>query len=125
MVYGTRDAVRVVVDLIRLSTTTSVYTPVFARSSLPIRHIQYSYIFGHVWGIRRWRSATVRRPPSILPRYCRRLSRSRLIARRDAEGVPVEGAGLIAGRDKLRHRYILEPIDATARVALSVDPMDR
>lgn len=28
-------------------------------------------------------------------------------------------------KTKLRHRYILEPVDATARVALSLDPMDR
>lgn len=47
----------------------------------------------------------------------------RLIARKD-EDADEAGAGNGAG-EPLRHRYLLEPVDANARVALSVDPSDR
>ncbi len=54
----------------------------------------------------------------------------RLIARKEDFDVPgatsaavADGGGGAAG--KLRHRYILKPVDATARLALSVDPSDR
>jgi len=54
---------------------------------------------------------------------------ARLIARRegvDAAGVTSAAAGgTSSAGGKLRHRYILKPVDATARLALSVDPSDR
>ncbi|CAN0566451.1 unnamed protein product, partial [Ectocarpus sp. 12 AP-2014] len=48
---------------------------------------------------------------------------SRLIARKD-DDADEAGAGNWA-EEPLRHRYLLEPVDANARVALSVDPSDR
>lgn len=55
----------------------------------------------------------------------------RLIARRD-DGTEDDlavgaggGSGGGSGAGKLRHRYILKPVDAKARLALSVDPSDR
>ncbi|CAM9510658.1 unnamed protein product [Pylaiella littoralis] len=56
---------------------------------------------------------------------------SRLIARSDDEGVEggtssSEAFGSTgASSSALRHRYVLKPVDATARLALSVDPSDR
>lgn len=56
----------------------------------------------------------------------------RLIARREdgaednsAVGGGGSGSGGGSGAGKLRHRYILKPVDAKARLALSVEPSDR
>lgn len=56
----------------------------------------------------------------------------RLIAKRedgaeDNSTVGDEGGGGDggSGAGKLRHRYVLKPVDAKARLALSVDPSDR
>lgn len=61
----------------------------------------------------------------LLLTFGRFLCPRRLIARKDEVDALVTGEGAAGGSGKMRHRYILEPVDASARVALSVDPMDR
>ena len=61
----------------------------------------------------------------LLLNFANSLCPRRLIARKDEIDTLVAGEGASAGSGKMRHRYILEPVDASARVALSVYPMDR
>lgn len=54
---------------------------------------------------------------------------ARLISRREDEEVerssPEAAVGSSGAGSTLRHRYVLKPVDAKARLALSVDPSDR
>lgn len=70
-------------------------------------------------------SLGARNNPVFLLSFCRCLCPRRLIARKDEVDALGAGEGAAGGSGKMRHRYLLEPVDASARVALSVDPMDR